>query len=218
MNNRREKMENRKFRKAAFFCLLVAGLSFYMTACNSAKNNDSSTDTLYGVNSTDSAGNLNKTRFSGNASERRSAADLVSIYSSSLFSLKLSQDALAHDISPETKNAATYLIKNQTAFNKQMAQMAEELGVSLPNNIDKDQQKELIDLKQKNGPKYEQNYFNLILFQQKKALSALKSAQDSNNDTIQQWAKESIQKVNQYIDTITTGQKHADSLDMNHGG
>lgn len=207
-------MNKRNFERRIFYSLLIAGLSFSLSSCHNTNTKRNAADTTYGISGTDSAGNLNRTKFYSNSLKLQSADYLVHIYANSLFSLKLSKDALTHKTSNRTKNIASYLIKKHTALNKEIKQIANQLNVSLPDDITNEQKNELADLTRKKGPEYEQNYFNLILFQHKNSLTTLRSAEKSSEEAIRNWAKESTPGVETYIDSITSGQKAADSLDV----
>src|SRR5699024_3152600 len=177
-------------------------------ACTNTGNRNRSNK--YGTKSIDSAQNLNRQKFLADSLNRQSSNYLVKAYSNSLFTIKLSKAAIDREVHPATHRAATFLIEKQSDFNKKTAHLAENLNISVPENIGNKQEKKLDRLKNNDG--FEEHYFRTLLDLHEKTLRILKEAENSSKTAIKDWGKENRTHYLQYIDTITTGQKIIDSL------
>jgi putative membrane protein len=170
--------------------LLCAGLTITTISCSSGPKD-----------SKEAAEEMNEDKFN---SEGEKAADkLVHAYSSNLYEIRASENAVMNASSPEVKRLAGMLVEAHTKMNEDVKSMAATKDVTLPTELTEDQRKDLEKLTEKSGLDYDKEFTEQMKDKHEKALSFYeKTAKKSDDADIQSWASNTVAEVRSHLDMV----------------
>lgn len=117
--------------------------------------------------------------------------------------VQLGQLAQQKSTSPDVKQFAEKMVNDHTQLNNQMQPIAQQMGVSSPKSISKQDKKEMQKLEQLSGQQFEQAYIKCMIKDHKKDLSEFRQeASSTQNSQLKQAAEQGAQVINQHLHLI----------------
>jgi len=171
--------------KTAVFCLGIALLG----SC-SDKNDPK-----------DQAENVNDKKFSGE--EEKAADKLVNAYSSNLYEIKVSENAITKASTADVKKLAGMLVAAHTKMNTDVQKLAESKNVTLPGDLSDDQRQKIEKLSGKTGLDYDKEYTKEMRDKHESAVKTYEKISDKCDDPdIKHWAAQTLPEVRSHLDMV----------------
>jgi len=118
----------------------------------------------------------------------------------SLAEIQLGQLTLQKSTNDQVKQFAQHMIDDHTKLNDQMKPVAQQLGVDMPNQISKKDQKIMAKLQALSGPAYDQAYIQDMVKDHKSDLSDFQMEASSGSDpTVKDAAAQSSKLIAQHL-------------------
>lgn len=178
------------FAKTLSAALLCAGFAITVASCSNEPKD-----------SKEAAEEMNDNKF--NEEGEKTADKLVHAYSSNLYEIKASENALMNATTPEVKRLAGMLVEAHTKMNEDVKNMAATKAVTLPTELTDDQNKDLEKLAEKSGMDYDKAYTEQMKDKHEKAVDFYeKTAKKSDDMDIQSWASNNVAEVRSHLDMV----------------
>jgi putative membrane protein len=121
----------------------------------------------------------------------------------SMAEVQLGQLTLQKSNNDQVKQFAQRMIDDHTKLNDQMKPVAQQLGVSVPDQISKKDKKTIAKLQALSGPAYDQAYIRDMVKDHKQDLSEFQSEASSSQDpSVKDAANQGSQVISQHLQMI----------------
>jgi len=126
----------------------------------------------------------------------------------SLLEIELSKLAQQKASSPEVKNFAEMLEKHHTDASKKLKDIAANLNIEIPAELDDEHKRKIENLQDLEGDKFDKEYIDLTVKNHKDDVSEFEKAQENvaNND-LESWINNTLPVLKQHLETAENTQE-----------
>ena len=199
--------------RAGLFLLCMQAV---FESCNYNRNSHGgSTPDSNGVvtNSYDSANNLNETKFSSSQAQQDNAQYLMKGYSSGLYEIKAADEARRRSSVKEVRKLAGLIRETYMGLNRRIESLAIKKQISLPSDLDPEQQDLMNVLRSERGTDFDEDYLRQITNDHKSSLILFDQARKDGDTDVIRWADQTLPAVQKCLDMINACQRKLDSAE-----
>ncbi len=159
--------------------------------CNNASNKDSK----------EVASEMNEEKFDR---EGEKAADkLVDAYSSNLYEIRLSENAVTKAVTADVKKLAETLVAAHTKMNADIQNLASSRNVTLPTDLTDAQRKDVEKYNDKHGVEYDKDYTKEMKGKHEDAIKKYeRTAEKCDDADVKSWASQTLPEVRSHLDMV----------------
>lgn len=120
--------------------------------------------------------------------------------SGNMFEVQLAQYALNNTQSPEVRNFAQRIITDHTTLNQQLTQVAQQHGITVPQNMDKADRKTYDHLTKLRGADFDRSYINQMIKDHEKDIKDFQhEAQHGQNPDLKNLASNAVPILQEHL-------------------
>lgn len=117
----------------------------------------------------------------------------------SLYEIKLSDLALIKSVTPQVKNLAKTIVEDHTKSNKELKELAEKKGISVPSTLNDNAMKYFDKLSKKEGKAFDRAYIKCMKMDHKKDICKFKKEGKKGGDAdLKTWATNTIPSLERH--------------------
>jgi putative membrane protein len=209
----------RKMKGYPWILALVCALAVMAFACNKENNNaatDSSTTTTSGTDTsaTTSTVDTSGTETSGTASPSSTGATGGTVSSldpadkdfvmkaaqGGMAEVMLGQMASSKGTSPDVKNFGNRMVSDHGKANDELKQLAQNKGMALPSDTDKEHKDAADKLSKANGSDFDKQYIsNMVEDHEKDVKEFQKASTDAKDPDLKAWASKTLPTLQDHL-------------------
>ena len=169
---------------------LIAGL--FLSACNPKDSGDSK----------EFAEEQNEEKFEDNNKAENDAEFVVDAADGGMLEVELAELAIKTTSSAEVKKYAQMILKDHSATNTELKNLAEKKNITLPIALSDKAQKKYDDLRDKTGEDFDKAYCKLMVDDHQEDIKEFKKQAEKGNDPeLKSWAAEKVNALEYHLAT-----------------
>jgi putative membrane protein len=126
---------------------------------------------------------------------------MIKAASNSMFEVQASELAMQKVKNQQLKDYAQMMVKDHTAANDKMKQLAQKMNITLPDSIGEDMMDNMKELREKTGNEFEMAYANMMVSTHEDAVGLFEDASNNmENAEVKTFATNTLPKLRNHLD------------------